>query len=625
MLGPLSKEDLASRLRDGRLTAGDFVQSGDLPLWQPLANVVEDKADKLSGAVVPDWNSILALVRLRLRYHLGEQTVGTGLICLLTAAVVLVISRWPVIFWAPWLVGTIGAAVILIRRRRELTGTLLLLGVLAVPFTHAYFQTRTLRREVEGAMASRGGSISPARTAPPAGSGESLHAAATIPAKSEAVASSSSSPVPAPAESAAAAPSEPPAAPAPAAGNVPAVVSQTPATLPEAGGPAARPVPPWERPPAPWEKSPALLGANPPQGVTAPDLVQSHNDAFIIIKGKEGSGSGFICRDGTRTWLYTNIHVAADLQQPTFTRLGNSAVVPGAAEAAGGPDIVRFALPEAPGHPLELMTEVDNNVRIGDEVVVLGNSGGGGVVTNLKGEVRGIGPDRLEVTAEFIPGNSGSPIVHVKTGKVIGIATYLTRRYDEFAPKSANPPSNTPAPYATPRPRSPGVPGGVPPSTPTPRTGPKGEGAIVVRRFGYRIDTVARWEPVNWPAFRAEAKQVEEVSRLTEDIVGFLGSLRARSVPQYKTETLRRPATLWLERVRSKQVSETDRVSATQRFLGQLRSMVRNDIQATEASLRYAYFRNDLQDERQVRDQLYEAFDAESTALASPVGRPGYH
>jgi hypothetical protein len=147
---------------------------------------------------------------------------------------------------------------------------------------------------------------------------------------------------------------------------------------------------------------------------------------------------------------------------------------------------------------------------------------------------------------------------------------------------------------------------------------------MVVRRFGYRIDTVPRWEPVNWAAFRAEAGQVQQVSRLTEDIVGFLGAMRSRISPNFLTETLRRPATIWLGKVRSKQISESDRLSATQLFLGQLRSMVRGDIQASEARLRYTYFVNDLRDEQQAREQLYEAFNAESASLASPVGRTGY-
>jgi hypothetical protein len=114
------------------------------------------------------------------------------------------------------------------------------------------------------------------------------------------------------------------------------------------------------------------------------------------------------------------------------------------------------------------------------------------------------------------------------------------------------------------------------------------------------------------------------VSNLTEDIIGFLRSLRSKQGPNFATETLRRPATIWLGKVRTKQLSENDRLGATQLFLGQLRSMVRSDIQAGEARIRYSYFRNSLREEQQAREQLYTSFSEESAALASPVGRAGY-
>ena len=112
------------------------------------------------------------------------------------------------------------------------------------------------------------------------------------------------------------------------------------------------------------------------------------------------------------------------------------AVTTGPGEVAAGPDIARMAvINPAPQHPLEVMTDFEANVHIGDEVAVLGNSGGGGVVTALKGKA-GIGPDRLEVSAEFRA--TVAVRSFMKTGKVIGIATYLTRRYEQFSSSGGN-------------------------------------------------------------------------------------------------------------------------------------------------------------------------------------------
>jgi hypothetical protein len=317
-------------------------------------------------------------------------------------------------------------------------------------------------------------------------------------------------------------------------------------------------------------------------------MMQGHNDAYVIVKGTNGSGSGFVCRVGPKTWLFTNIHVASEIKQPTITRLDGVAVTTGPGEVAAGPDIARMAvINPAPQHPLEVMTDFEANVHIGDEVAVLGNSGGGGVVTALKGKVVGIGPDRLEVSAEFIPGNSGSPIIHMKTGKVIGIATYLTRRYEQFSSNGGN-------------------------------------GDVVVRRFGYRIDKVPAWEPANWIELSEEADQIEQISKLTGDIFDFLGALHDKKEPNFATDALRRPAADWLGKVRNSKMSDADRLSATQGFLNALRFIVRGDVSNAEARLRYTFFRDELKKEKQIRDRLYQAFDADLASISSPLSRHGY-
>src|SRR5204863_3580947 len=122
------------------------------------------------------------------------------------------------------------------------------------------------------------------------------------------------------------------------------------------------------------------------------------------------------------------------------------------------------------------------------EVVVLGNAEGAGVINPIKGRIVGLGPNLVEVDAPFQPGNSGSPIIHLKTGKVIGVATYLTiRKYDSATKEAIKEP--------------------------------------IVRRFGYRLDSVKQWQPVNWQTFYAQATEMETIEKLTNDLVAFLQDL----------------------------------------------------------------------------------------------------
>ena len=71
----------------------------------------------------------------------------------------------------------------------------------------------------------------------------------------------------------------------------------------------------------------------------------------------------------------------------------------------------------------DAMGDLNNQER----VVVFGNSAGGGVVTTLRGKMQGVGPQKVEVDATFVAGNSGSPIVAYDYDAVIGMATYATQ------------------------------------------------------------------------------------------------------------------------------------------------------------------------------------------------------
>ena len=142
-------------------------------------------------------------------------------------------------------------------------------------------------------------------------------------------------------------------------------------------------------------------------------------DKLVVIVCGEKAGSGFIVRDGGRPYLFTNAHV---VQRGAVIahRLDGTRLMLGQRDEAVGRDMVRFALDESMP-AFDLAAGVPD---IGDPVVVLGNSDGRGVVTEIRGKVIGVGPREIEVDAAFVIGNSGSPVLD-RHGRVIGIATYL--------------------------------------------------------------------------------------------------------------------------------------------------------------------------------------------------------
>ena len=160
----------------------------------------------------------------------------------------------------------------------------------------------------------------------------------------------------------------------------------------------------------------------------AGQLVHDFSGSLVFfIEGGGGADSGFVCQWKDGIFITTNQPVLAGLPTVNITKLDGARIPARAVQAAVGHDIMRLATSEVP-KPLVASPDVEGDARIGDEVAVLGNREGARVIQPLMGRRLGIGPDRIEVSAEFVPGNSGSPIIHWKSGKVIDIATYLKTR-----------------------------------------------------------------------------------------------------------------------------------------------------------------------------------------------------
>jgi hypothetical protein len=318
------------------------------------------------------------------------------------------------------------------------------------------------------------------------------------------------------------------------------------------------------------QAQPVALSTAPSSDLGA--LVQKHRASLIFVEGGGGSGSGFICQTKDGDFLLTNQHVVAPMPSFRLTRLDRTPIPTGAMAGAVGHDIMRFAIgkPEA---PLVAMENVDTEATIGDAIVVLGNTEGARVIQPLPGTIVGIGPDRIEVSANFLPGNSGSPIIHVKSGKVIGIATYLmTGRFTEF----------------------------------------RDDRREVIRRFGYRIDSVKQWQPIHWPSFQNERLAMDKVEGLTMDFVGLIREMSGKAAPNsiaYKNASLSRAVrdleTTWARR----QISAVDRERAANGFFSTIRALSQSDVYQARQTFRYAYFQEGLKEQAEIREEMYKLFD----------------
>ncbi len=308
------------------------------------------------------------------------------------------------------------------------------------------------------------------------------------------------------------------------------------------------------------------------------DLVQDYRNGLVFVEGSQGRGSGFICNLQGHKLLISNAHVLAGIQAPVFKLLDRSPIQVGQASVAVGHDIAVLAVANG-GKPFEAMESVDTTAAIGDAVVVLGNSEGAGVIKPLEGKIVGLGPDLVEVDAQFVPGNSGSPIIHKPSGKVIGVATYLMMR--RFGDENGK--------------------------------GVKTE----VRRFGYRLDSVKKWQPIVWPAFYAQAAEVAKVEGLTGDLVRFLQDLSTGKIhPELHQNPVIKPRLdSWLEVRRRKGVSPHDKEMADENLLSFLKLACQTDVTQARQRLTYDYFIRELDQEENDRRELSAVFTKLVTLL----------
>jgi hypothetical protein len=311
----------------------------------------------------------------------------------------------------------------------------------------------------------------------------------------------------------------------------------------------------------------------PPPAVSgeANDIIKTYRGSLVFVTG-EGAGSGFIADLGGKNFLLTNAHVAAGVRGATFKTLEGAPVNVGTPAVAVGHDIFTMQAPAA-GTPFEVMRDVGNNTAIGDDVVVLGNAEGGGVINTIMGHIVGVGPNLVEVDAPFQPGNSGSPIVHLKSKKVIGVATYLTiRKYD--------------------------------PATKEPFKEP------VIRRFGYRIDSVKAWQAVTWPAFLTQATQMESIETLTKDLVMLIKDMAQNghlTPGRHTNPAIKGPIDAWLNS-RLRRMSVKDLATVDQNFVSYLKVASQSDILNAQRTLTYDYFQRQLSDQQQERAEIAGIF-----------------
>lgn len=139
------------------------------------------------------------------------------------------------------------------------------------------------------------------------------------------------------------------------------------------------------------------------------------------------TGSGFLFNE--KGDIITNAHVIRDADT-IYVRTANAQIYPAAVVGIGDSlDVAVIRVPQLAGKNY-LEVEKDLNAEIGDEVIALGSPHGFQNTVTLgiiSGAERNFSVDGFDysnvyqISAQITHGNSGGPLIHRNTGKVVGI------------------------------------------------------------------------------------------------------------------------------------------------------------------------------------------------------------
>ncbi len=166
------------------------------------------------------------------------------------------------------------------------------------------------------------------------------------------------------------------------------------------------------------------------------DEVPVNLNAVLMVNNASGAATAFLGKMDGETYIISNLHVLGEMKNAKITTIdGKEVRLPKTCFLQKGFDVFLAELDEVPEgvSPLEISKNVMTDTNLKDDLVVSGNSQGGNVMRNIEGTLLAVGPKLLETDCNFYKGNSGSPVIHRDSGKVVGVVSYIMTIDDDLS------------------------------------------------------------------------------------------------------------------------------------------------------------------------------------------------
>jgi hypothetical protein len=160
-----------------------------------------------------------------------------------------------------------------------------------------------------------------------------------------------------------------------------------------------------------------------PVELPPPVLTDDQAKTVVTIKGDKAQGFGFLMRSPEGTFVVTHLHLLAGNPNVTLTTGSGVVISTLALKGATDRDLAMFAIQDNQFTYLPSPSDTPDSFQPGDQLIIPDVGAPSEILLGKPGRIVGTNAERIDFDNPMGPGNTGSPVIHVKSGTVLGLVT----------------------------------------------------------------------------------------------------------------------------------------------------------------------------------------------------------
>lgn len=158
-----------------------------------------------------------------------------------------------------------------------------------------------------------------------------------------------------------------------------------------------------------------------PAVLPPPVLTDDEAKTIVVVKGDVAQGLGFLMRSPDGTFVVTQLHLLAGNPNVKLTTRDGTAITTTALKGSASHDLAVFTITDNQFTYLPAPGDKPDSVQAGDQLIIPDVGAATDILAGKPGTVIGTNAERIDFDNRLGPGNTGAPVIHVKSGTAAGI------------------------------------------------------------------------------------------------------------------------------------------------------------------------------------------------------------